>query len=35
MEQLSRKMLIFAENMLHSAKLKQASFALVCNIFAM
>jgi len=25
---------IFAENMLHSAKWKQASFALVCVIFA-
>ena len=27
-------MLIFAENVQHSAKLKQASFALVYNIFA-
>jgi len=30
----SKVFAIFAENMLHSAKLKQASFALICNIFA-
>jgi hypothetical protein len=30
----SKVFAIFAKDMLHSAKLKQTSFALICNIFA-